>query len=168
MSKLQRSGLLVVVLALFCAALAAHDPKQHVPPAAPAGTAAEAPGSPAAAVDSFHAALAAGDRQAALSALDARVAIFESGGAEMSREEYASHHLESDMQFSRAVSTKVVDRQSHAAGDAAWVLTRTHTTGRFRDRDVDADGVETMVLRREGGQWRIVHVHWSSRARKSG
>jgi ketosteroid isomerase-like protein len=86
----------------------------------------------------------------------------------MSREEYAGHHLGGDMEFVRAVETEVVDRQAHMSGDVAWVLTRTHTSGRFRERDIDVDGVETMVLRRSGDQWRIVHVHWSSHARKAG
>ena len=133
-------------------------------PARPAGRAS---GTPAAAVEAFHSALAAGDRDRALAWLDPKVVIFESGGAEMSREEYASHHLESDMAFVAATKTEVVDRQAQAAGDTAWVLSRTRTTGQFRDRPVDADGVETVVLQRDGGQWRIIHIHWSSYARKS-
>ena len=156
---------------IACAAgstVLAHEPKPtpSLPPAPPAaGTpapAVDAPGGPAASVSRFHAALAAGDREAALSLLDPKVVIFESGGAEMSRDEYAAHHLDADMQFSRAVSTEIVHREAHEAGPAAWVLTRTHTKGSFRGREIDADGVETMLLRRDGGQWRIVHVHWSS------
>ena len=163
MSTTKRLAVAAVVLAFSGAALAAHDPAPQATPAAPADVAAPASGSPAAAVDAFHAALAGGDRQAALTALAPEVVIFESGGAEMSRDEYAAHHLDADMQFSRAVSTKIVDRESHPAGEAAWVLSRTHTKGSFRGREIDANGVETMVLRRDGGQWRIVHVHWSSR-----
>lgn len=148
------------------ATLRGHDPKPTT--AATPAARQEAPGSAAAAVDAFHAALAAGDRDRALASLAPEVVIFEGGGAEMSREEYAGHHLGGDMEFVRAVKTDVVDRQSHLAGDVAWVLTRTHTSGRFRERDIDVDGVETMVLRRSDDQWRIVHVHWSSHARKAG
>jgi ketosteroid isomerase-like protein len=118
-------------------------------------------------VEGFHAALASGDRAAALDCLDEKVIIFEGGGAEMSREQYASHHLESDMAFVAATQTDVVDRQAGAAGDVAWVLSRTRTTGQFRDQAIDADGVETMLLRRSEGRWRIVHIHWSSQARKA-
>lgn len=159
-------GMTLLTLIGTMTILGGHDPKP--------GTGAtplarnEAPGSAAAAVDEFHAALAAGDREGALARLDREVVIFEGGGAEMSREEYAGHHLGGDMEFVRAVKTEVVGRQAHTEGDMAWVLTRTHTNGRLRDRDIDVDGVETMVLRRSGDQWRIVHVHWSSRARKSG
>jgi ketosteroid isomerase-like protein len=123
------------------------------------------PAEAATAVEGFHAALARGDRAGVLSWLDPRVVIFESGAAEMSREEYASHHLQSDLEFERAVATEVLDRQTHSAGDAAWVLTRTRTTGEFRGRELDVEGVETMLLRRVNGRWSILHVHWSSRSR---
>ena len=166
MQILRAVGMTLLTVVGTTGMLRGHDPK----PATPATPLArnEAPGSAAAAVDAFHAALAAGDREGALAALDSEVVIFEGGGAEMSREEYAGHHLGGDMEFVRAVKTEVTDRQRHTEGDVAWVLTRSHTAGRFRDRDIDVDGVETMVLRRTGDQWRIVHIHWSSHARKSG
>jgi ketosteroid isomerase-like protein len=159
-------GLSLLVAATSTTATLAHEPKSQSGAGPPAGSAA-AVGGPASAVEGFHLALASGDREGALSWLDPEAVVFESGGAEMSRDEYASHHLESDMEFTRAVKTEVLARHAHSAGDAAWVLSLTRTTGRFRERDVDADGVETMVLRRVSGQWRIVHVHWSSHARKS-
>ena len=159
-------GTCLFVIATGAAAASAHDPKAAVPAPPPAPPAAAA-GTPAAAVEGFHSALAVGDRERALAWLDPKVVIFESGGAEMSREEYASHHLESDMAFVAATKAEVVDRQAQAAGDTAWVLSRTRTTGQFHDRPIDADGVETMVLQRDGGQWRIIHIHWSSYTRKS-
>lgn len=114
-------------------------------------------------VDAFHAALDAGDRAAALEQLGEQVVIFEGGGAEMSREEYASHHLGGDIQFSAAVDREALDRRNHVVGDLAYVLTRTRTTGTFREREIDSSGVETMVLHRQEDGWRIVHIHWSSR-----
>lgn len=134
--------------------------------ALPIAPAQEANG-PAAAVDAFHAALEAGDRDAALAWLDPDVVIYESGGAEMSREEYASHHLGGDMQFSAAMEREVTGRREQTLDDVAWVLSATRTTGTFRDREIDSVGVETMVLRRIDGAWRIVHVHWSSRSAPS-
>lgn len=132
---------------------------------APAGVlaAAENPRGPEEVVAAFHDALARGDRAGATTLLAAGVIIFESGGAELSREEYASHHLGADMEFAKATKREVVDRQAgEAAGDAAWVLTRSRTSGRFRDRPVDLRGTETMLLRKTADGWRIVHIHWSS------
>ena len=117
---------------------------------------------PTSIVDAFHAALDSGDREGALEFLAPEVIIFESGGAEMSRDEYASHHLEADMRFSAALRREVVDRQSGISGDSAWVLSKTRTTGTYREREIDSRGTETMVLRRADGAWRIAHVHWSS------
>jgi len=118
---------------------------------------------PAATVDAFHAALTAGDRDAALALLAEDLTVFESGFAERTREEYAGHHLGADMEFSAATERQVLARASGEAGDAAWVLTETRTSGTFRDREISSLGLETMVLHRAEGGWRIVHVHWSAR-----
>ena len=113
-------------------------------------------------VSAFHAALSGGDREQALSLLSPKVVIFESGGAEMSREEYGSHHLAGDMEFVRATKTTVVAEQSGQAADVAWVLRRTATTGTFRGKDINSRGTETMMLRKSEAGWLIVHIHWSS------
>jgi len=121
--------------------------------------------SPVQIVTAFHEALTAGDREAALRLLDPDVVIFESGGAELSREEYASHHLGSDMEFSAATTRKIVDQNETEVEEAGWVLTRSETRGTFRDREVDILGTETILLRRGMLGWRIAHIHWSSRSK---
>ena len=118
-------------------------------------------------VNAFHLALSSGDRGAVLELLDSAVTIFESGGAELSRDEYASHHLASDMSFAAATKMEVVEQEHQEDGDTAWVLTRSTTKGQFRESEIDALGAETMLLRRTSSGWRIVHIHWSSRSRES-
>ncbi len=120
---------------------------------------------PVDAVQAFHEALASGDKQAVLAYLDPEVLVFESGGAELSRDEYSSHHLGADMEFSAATTRTVVDQRHEELGETAWVLTRSETAGTFRSREVDARGVETVLLRQTEDGWRIVHIHWSSRSR---
>lgn len=117
----------------------------------------------AAVVRSFHEALASGNRDRVLALLDPGVVIFEQGGAEISRDEYASHHLGEDIEFSRSTSRKVVDQRSGAKGESSWVLTISETSGSFRGKDVSSRNAETMILGRTPGGWRIVHIHWSSR-----
>jgi ketosteroid isomerase-like protein len=119
--------------------------------------------SPEVVVADFHTALAAGEREAALARLDPDVLIFESGGAELSRDEYAAHHFGADMAFSAATQRTIVDQQSGEIGDSAWVLTQSKTTGTFREKAIDSRGTETMLLRRGTDGWRIIHIHWSSR-----
>ncbi|MCZ6727005.1 MAG: nuclear transport factor 2 family protein [Acidobacteria bacterium] len=128
-------------------------------------SAEDEPGSPQDTVAAFHAALSSADRDAALAVLDPEVLIFESGGAELSRDEYAAHHLGGDMEFSAATARTIVDQRSGRSDEVAWVLTRSKTSGTFRDKAIDVRGVETMLLRRTEHGWRIVHVHWSSRSR---
>lgn len=117
-------------------------------------------------VSAFHAALSAGKSDEALSLLSPEVVIFESGGAEMTRAEYGSHHLAGDIEFVRTVATTVVDEQSGQSGEAAWVLRRTSTTGKFRGKEINSRGTETMILRKTEAGWRIAHIHWSSHSPK--
>ncbi|HYC97811.1 YybH family protein [Brevundimonas sp.] len=118
----------------------------------------------AATVDAFHAALRAGDRDAALALLTEDALIFEAGGAERSRAEYASHHLEADSAFAAMTRDAVRRRSGDASGDVAWITSEGRTTGEFNGRPVDRITTETMLLRRHGDGWRIQHIHWSSRA----
>ena len=119
---------------------------------------------PAAIVDSFHAALKRGNVQAALSHLHDDAIVYETGGAERGKAEYAAHHAASDAAFAKSVQSQVVRRAGRAVGDTAWILTEGRTKGTFKQRPIDTKTVETMILQRTEGAWRIVHIHWSSGA----
>jgi ketosteroid isomerase-like protein len=118
----------------------------------------------AAAVDAFHSALRRGDTQGALAMLAEEAIVFEEGGAERSRSEYAAHHLAADAAFSQAVPSTRTRRTGFSAGNLAWIASEGRTQGSFNGRAVDRTTAETMVLRRTGGGWKIVHIHWSSAA----
>ena len=115
-------------------------------------------------VDAFHAALKAGDTAAALALMAPEVMIFEEGGAERSRDEYASHHLGSDAAFAAASEATVTRRSGWAEGDVAWITSEGRTMGQFNGRAVNRLSTETMVLKRHNDGWRLHHIHWSSRA----
>ena len=117
-------------------------------------------------VEKFHEALAAQNKDEVLAFLSPDVLIFESGGAELSRDEYAGHHLGADMGLSAATTRKVAEQQAGQEGDVAWVLTRSETSGTFRDKEIAIRGVETMLLGHTPDGWKIFHIHWSSRAKK--
>lgn len=118
----------------------------------------------AAVVDAFHAALRRGDTKAALSHLAENALIYEAGGVERGRQEYASHHLGADSAFAQAVPGAVTRRAGEAVGAVAWIATEGRTKGIYKDRAIDRVTTETMVLRRSGGVWKIAHIHWSSAA----
>ena len=156
---------LVTSLALIAASAALAPPGGAHETAAPkAGASALEPQArgAAAVVDTFHAALAKGDLLGAKALLADDALIYESGGVERGKAEYASHHLPADAAFAAATTRTVTRRAGHAAGTMAWVATESKVTGSFKERAVDSVSIETMVLRREQAAWRIAHIHWSS------
>lgn len=152
--------ILAALLGLVAAPAAAHD-RLPLPAVVQSVDAAAAPA--IAVVEAFHLALGSGDADAVLALLTEDVVILETGGAERSREEYASHHLPADMTFAAATSDEVTRRAAWVEGDVAWVLTEGRTTGTFNDRPVNSLSAETMILHRTADGWRIRHIHWSSR-----
>ena len=125
--------------------------------AAQAGSEAEAT------VKAFHDALAQGNRDGALSTLSDEVSIYEQGWVEQSKAEYAAHHLDSDIAFSKAVKSATTSIDVMVEGQIAVVTSQSATKGTFEGKPVDSIGLETMVLRHAGDSWKIVHIHWSSR-----
>jgi ketosteroid isomerase-like protein len=80
------------------------------------------------------------------------------------RSEYRAHHLPADIAYARALPSERTVEQITVRGDVAWVVATSRTQGTYRERTVNSAGAELMVLARENGWWRIVAVHWSSRA----
>lgn len=133
-----------------------------------AATVESAAREPAAVVDAFHAALVAGDVPTALGHLGDDAIVFEAGGVERGKAEYAAHHAEADAAFAKAVPSRIIRRTGQTSGDTAWILSEERTTGTYKGKHVDRVTTETMLLRRTGGVWRIIHVHWSSAASRPG
>ena len=115
-------------------------------------------------VDAFHAALAHGDAAAAAALLDERAVIFEEGEAEQSKAAYVASHLPADITFLATVGETVRARTGAAEAGLAWVATQGHMEGRVGERLISRETTESMILRKTALSWRIVHVHWSSRA----
>jgi len=115
-------------------------------------------------VDAFHLALSRNDAKAALALMADDAVVFEGGHAERSKSEYAGHHAGADAAYASAVPSRLVRRSGVADADVAWIISETRTTGRYKDKPVDRVSTETMVMRRTADGWRIVHIHWSSRA----
>ena len=156
---------LALVAALLMADVAAAHPEANQAETAVAAVRVSPSARPAAAVvDAFHAALRRGDTRTALSHLAENALIYEAGGVERGRQEYAAHHLGADSAFAQAVPGTVTRRSGEAVGNVAWIATEGRTTGTYKDKAVDRVTTETMVLRRVGRAWKIVHIHWSSAA----
>jgi ketosteroid isomerase-like protein len=121
-----------------------------------------APDTPEGVVDAFAAALRAGDEAALRELAAPDILIAESGGVEQSFDEYAGHHMPADMAFTAAVEFTLQDRDMVVGEDVTTIVSRSQVHGQFRGQTIHSRMMETMVLRRIDGQWRIVHIHWSS------
>lgn len=119
-----------------------------------------------AAVEGFHSALAGGDTAAVQALLHPDVRILESGELE-TRDQYIGGHMGADMAFASAVPRQRGEIHVRVAGNTAWAVSTALTTGRYRDREVNSQSAELMVLVRESAAWRIAAIHWSSRARRN-
>ncbi len=124
---------------------------------------AAAAGSPVETAKALHEALTSGDASRVKTLLDPKVLILESGGAERSWAEYAAHHLKADMDFMKTVTYKLQRQAGDTVGDLAWVASEARMTGTSKDKPVDIQSTETLVLKKTSAGWKVVHVHWSSR-----
>lgn len=113
-------------------------------------------------VRAFHAALNAADAQLARSYLDESVLIFEGGGVERSAEEYANHHLKSDIAFLSNMRVTLLEQQVQSNGDFAVSMARSKIQGSYKDKSIDIETMETIALKKIDGEWLITHIHWSN------
>lgn len=158
---------LATALALAAGTVGAHEPSQHAAKGAPRAM-DPAMHEAIAVVEQFGAALKAADMATVARLLDERVLVLESGGAERSREEYLGHHAVSDAKFLGGATITPRQRSAQVHGDTAWVGSESEIRAGQGEDVKTLLSTETMVLRRVGGAWKIVHIHWSSRSRKGG
>lgn len=109
----------------------------------------------------FYKALKTGDKQLAREQLADDVTIYEGGRVERSADEYAHHHMLSDMKYLAAVDSKALEHQVQVLGNTAISSSRSHTKGEYKGKERDYQGMETMVLEKQNGEWKIKHIHWS-------
>lgn len=115
-------------------------------------------------VDAFSVALASKNEKLVEKLLAPDVFIAESGGAERSLEEYRNSHMGADMLFMSEVKPTLQNRQEFQSGDLAVVVSEYEMNGAYMNKPVHSQSMETMVLaRNDKGDWRIRHIHWSSK-----
>lgn len=113
-------------------------------------------------VTAFRSALEAGDKASALGYLSEDLTIFEDGGVERSASQYSSGHMDADITFFSQVEATLIEHHVEQMGDMAVSLSRTRVTGTYDGEAVDSEGMETVVLQRIKGNWKITHIHWSN------
>ncbi len=89
--------------------------------------------------------------------------ILESGGVERSRDEYLNHHAKSDASFLGDAHVNILSRAARVDGNLAWVATESEIHTSKDNNPLTLLSTETMILSNRSGDWKIVHIHWSSR-----
>ncbi len=95
------------------------------------------------------------------------VTIYEGGGINRGWADYRDKHLGpelkefANLQF--AHSNTVVRMMGP---DAAYATSDYSLKAKMGERNIDSGGLETLVLVKEGGAWKIRHSHTSSRPRR--
>ncbi|KGJ90872.1 YybH family protein [Colwellia psychrerythraea] len=117
---------------------------------------------PAKVVKRFHHALRTSDKVTARQLLADEVQIFEGGGVERSADEYASHHMLSDMKYLAAIKSKTLEHNVKIMGNSAVSMSRSQTTGTYKGKEQNYQSMETIVLEKQQGEWKIVRIHWSN------
>ena len=72
-----------------------------------------------------------------------------------------------DAKFLKGSHHQLKRRIARSAGDLAWIGSESELHASKDSKPVTLLSTETMVLRKTGADWRIVHIHWSSRPKKA-
>ena len=95
------------------------------------------------------------------------VTIYEGGGINTGWADYRDHHLGPELREMEGLRLTHGNVQVQPLGSAAaYVISEHRLRARVKGEDVDATGLETLILvRGQDGGWLIRHSHTSSRRR---
>lgn len=94
---------------------------------------------------------------------------FESGGENTGLEDLVVNHVEPEKTAIPDLALGLSNLQIHYEGDdVAWAVADTTVAGTLSrsGETLDRTGKHTWIFRRVDGEWRVLHTHSSSRARR--
>lgn len=94
--------------------------------------------------------------------------VVESGKVEGTYANYRDHHIGPELGHFDSFQFSDYTVKVRLEGPVAWATETYRYTIRLKDKPgpIERQGVATSVLRKSGGQWRIVSMHSSSRTPK--
>lgn len=168
-SRFYASNIILAASLAFSLQASAHEPDKAASMGMPVFVQNVAPAAIDAVkvVDSFSTAIQSVKLDVAKNLLDPKVLILESGGSERSRDEYMGGHAIADANFLQNAHIQQRYRQAQAEGNFAWVATESEIQATEQGKKILLLSTETMLLKKTLQGWKIVHIHWSSRNKKS-
>jgi len=114
-------------------------------------------------VDAFVAVLAAGQLEAARQFMAPDAVIVANGKTLGTRDRYIDGPARGDAAALRTVDRDVLGRNAWAGPGFAYVVTEKRLRTPGATNGPSEVVIETMLLRKTEGGWKIAHVHWSGR-----
>ena len=65
-------------------------------------------------------------------------------------------------QYLAATNSELLEHNVKVTGNSAVSMSRSKTTGTYKNKTLNYEGMETIVLEKQLGEWKIVHIHWSN------
>ena len=128
------------------------------------------PLAPTAVAAAYLDAMESGDLNAAEKLFGSSSSIYESGGQEGTWQHYREHHLGPEIDAVESFTISRGESESHKSRDGSMAFVAWPIEYRIvlkDDRTVESKGTVTFVLVGGDDGFRIRHLHWSSRRKKS-
>lgn len=139
-------------------------------PLAAQGESRTQPASPTAVAAAYLDAMEAADLEKAESLFARESSIFEGGGNEGTWKRYREHHIGPELAEFRSFKTTRGKAEERVSADGSMAMVAWPMEYRIELKDgktTDSQSTVTFVLVREREVYRIRHLHWSSRKKKS-
>lgn len=114
-----------------------------------------------AAVQRYNAAFVGKDLPALKALLADDIVLYEHSVRNIGLADVWDHHLRPEVEAFQDTKAEFTDVRVWVAGDVALVTRQYSIQATMNGRAIDARGNETMGWARRGGQWRVVHIHYS-------
>ena len=66
-----------------------------------------------------------------------------------------------DMKYLANIDIEILEHEVKVLGSIAYSTSRTKLTGNVKGKKINSEGMESMILQKIEGKWKIVHIHWS-------
>jgi len=113
------------------------------------------------ALEKYNQAFRSKDVETVKSLLAADVLLYEHSVRNDGLEDVFENHLKPEITEFQDLELDFSDVRITAGPDLALVTRQYRVRGKLGERAIDATGNETMVWKLVGGDWKVVHIHYS-------
>ena len=68
----------------------------------------------------------------------------------------------SDMKYLAAIDSELLEHNVKVMANSAVSMSRSKATGTYKNKALNYEAMETIVLEKQLDEWKIVRIHWSN------